>query len=219
MGPTGPSGVSVKGATGPTGPSGPTGVGNPGATGATGATGPAGPNKWTVNVPDLLEQLTWAINQGGPQAGGSSEVFQFLSNVGRVINRQPTFRTPPREPSKPYAPDLLPLIQQLTWATNEKPLAPSVETFLGTIAWYYRGTFPNLNPGQYSKPTTPPLPEALQYLPLDELPFIYQVIYWLINEGEKGNQKAWDFLKAIGHYLLVPPLATVSPGPFRYPYR
>lgn len=170
-----------------------------------------------TNVPDLLEQMTWAINEGGPFVGGKQEVYEFLANVGRVINITPSRTAASKPPVKPYAPDLLPLIQQMAWSANEKPMPASIETFLATITWYLTGKTPNLNnTGPFFKPTGPPLPPALQSLPLNEIPFVYQVAYWLINEGAAGNQQARAFLEALGHYLFFPNPRTAV-GPFRYP--
>ena len=161
--------------------------------------------------------MTWAINQGGPDAGGKEEVYQFLTDVGRVILAQPS-RTAPARTWKPYAPDLLPLIQQMAWASAEDTPAPSVYNFLNTISYYFRLTGPVAIQAKYKKPTgpNPYTPPALQYLPLDQLPFIFQVANWLINDGVTGNQQAWDFLLAIGYYLKNP-VKTTFAGPFQYP--
>jgi hypothetical protein len=167
------------------------------------------------NVQDLLEQMTWAINEGGPGVGGRQEVFEFLANIGRVIQASPTFGAPPRNPRQPYPPDLLPLIQQLAWASNERPLSPAIEFFLSTISWYFKGTGPFMNTGPYLRPTFPPLPRALQSLPLNDLSEVYRVAYWLINEGT-GNPKAYAFMEAVGHYLFQRTPRTVA-GPHRYP--
>ena len=203
--------------TGPQGFTGMTGSrGATGFTGTTGATGPAGPNKWMMNIPDLLEQMTWAINEGGPSSGGKKEVFEFLSNVGRVIGATPAFTNPARPPTGPYAPDLLPLIQQMSWETGQNPLDDRVINFLYTIAWYFTGTGPKLFPPPFPKPTGPPPPPALQSLPLEDIPSMYQVAYWLLNEGSSANPKARAFLVAIGQYLFQNPPRTGS-GPRRYP--
>jgi len=173
-----------------------------------------------MNIPDLLEQMTWAINQGGyDNAGktGKKEVFEFLSNIGRVIFAAPTATAPARTPSNPYSPDLLPLMEQMAWAAGDPNLAPSVYIFLYTISYYFRLTGPILVQAPYQKPTGPPLPPSLQSLPLDELPLIYQVAYWLINDGSTGNTKAWNFLQAIGTYLNAP-IRTTGTGLFEYPY-
>jgi hypothetical protein len=171
-----------------------------------------------INIPDLLEQMTWAINQGGPAVGGKQEVFEFLYDVGRVILTQPAANAPPRQPSQPYAPDLLPLIQKMAWASAEDSPTTFVYAFLNTISYYFRLTGPVMAPAKFKKPTgpNPYLPPALQSLPMDQLPLMYQVIYWLINDGMTGNSKAWAFLQALSFYFNVP-IKTTSAGPFQYP--
>lgn len=72
-----------------------------------------------------------------------------------------------------------------------------------------------MNTGPYLRPTSPPLPPALKSLPLIDLPDLYQIAYWLINEG-RGNPVAYAFMQAVGHYLFQPTPRTV-PGPYRYP--
>jgi hypothetical protein len=170
-----------------------------------------------VTVQDLLEQMTWAINEGGPAAGGKQEVFEFLTNIGRVISANPTYATPPREPRRPYPQELLPLIQQLTWATGERSLPTNIETFLATISWYFKGTGPIIHTGAYLRPKSPPLPQALKSLPLVDLPDLYQIAYWLINEGQ-ANPIAYAFMQAVGYYLFQSAPRTVA-GPYRYPTR
>jgi hypothetical protein len=171
-----------------------------------------------TSVPDLLEQMTWAINEGGPLVGGKQEVFEFLSNVGRVIFAGPSRTNPAKPPTGPYAPDLLPMIQQLSWATATASAFgnTSVSYFLQTVAWYLTGTGPKLNTPPYPQPTQPPLPPALQSLPVSDIPDLYQIAYWLINEGSSGNQKARAFIEAIGYYLFHQNVRT-SPWIYRYP--
>jgi hypothetical protein len=172
-----------------------------------------------IDIADLLEQMTWAINQGGPGAGGPEEVYEFLYDVGRVILAVPSPTAPPREPRGNYPPDLLPLIQQMAWASAEDAPVHPVYTFLNTISYYYKLTGPLLREARFKKPTgpNPNIPPALKSLPLSQLPFIFQVAYWMINDGATGNKQAWDFLLAIGHYLSQN-LKTTFPGPFQYPY-
>jgi hypothetical protein len=170
-----------------------------------------------TNVPDLLEQFTWAINQGGPGVGGKEEVFQFLSNVGRVIAAKPLLTAAART-TAPYAPDLLPMIQQMTWEAAVSPFSTAnAALFLQTVAWYLTGTGPKPNPPQYEKPISPPLPTALQSVPIADISDVYQIAYWLINEGISGNKKARAFIEAIGWYLGHPNPLTVK-GNMQYPY-
>jgi hypothetical protein len=171
-----------------------------------------------INIPDLLEQMTWAINQGGPSVGGKQEVYEFLVDVGRVILAQPSVTAPARQPIGPYSPDLLPLIQQMAWASADENPTPAVYTFLYTISYYFRLTGPIMSPAKYKKPTgpNPYLPPALQQLPLDQLPLMYQVAYWLINDGVTGNSKAWAFLQALSNYFGAP-IRTTLAGPVQYP--
>jgi len=171
-----------------------------------------------TNVPDLLEQMTWAINQGGPNAGGggAQEVYEFLANIGRVFWATPKTTSGARPPVGPYAPDLIPLMQQIAWEVNNKTPNRDVEVFLSTISYYFSGNSPSLaHWGPYFKPTFPPPPAAVQSLPLNDIPSLLQVAYWLINEGA-GNPKAWAFLQAVAHYLFQT-IRTTSPGRWRYP--
>lgn len=163
---------------------------------------------------DLLEQMTWAINEGGET---KPEVYQFLANIGSAINVTPVRTGTPRPPQGQYAPDLLPLMQQLGWTIGGNRSSASVTTFLKTIAYYLIFTGPNLNPGPYQKPTFPPTPQSIQYMPdLVQFPYLFDIIYWLINDGITGNQKAWVFLESLGKRLNNPPRTTL-PGPYRYP--
>jgi len=170
-----------------------------------------------MNVPDLLEQMTWAINEGGKV---HAPVFQFLSNIARVINHAgPSAVVLPKSPTGIYAPDLLPLMQQLAWAVGDPVRPADVVTFLKTMAYYLANSPPNLASGTYQKPTFAPMPEALQYLvPAEKIPPLLQVAYWLINEGATGNQKAWEFLKAVGGRMNARPLIEVS-GPYQFPIK
>ena len=171
-----------------------------------------------TNVPDLLEQFTWAINQGGPGVGGKQEVFQFLSNVGRVIFASPSPTAAAHGPTGPYAPDLLPMIQQMAWEAADNPFTGSnVAYFLQTVAWYLTGTGAKAPTPSYLKPTTPPLTTALQSLPIADISDVYQIAYWLINEGIAGNKKARAFIEAIGWYLGHPS-PTTGKGNMQYPY-
>jgi hypothetical protein len=171
-----------------------------------------------TNVPDLLEQFTWAINEGGPGIGGREEVYQFLSNVGRVILAKPSATAAAKPPTAPYAPDLLPMIQQMAWEAADSPFTTtSVSYFLQTVAWYLTGTGPRPNTPPYQTPTFPPLTTALQSLPIADIPDVYQIAYWLINEGISGNKKARAFIEAIGWYLGRPSPLTVQ-GNMRYPF-
>jgi hypothetical protein len=170
-----------------------------------------------TNVPDLLEQFTWAINQGGPAAGGRQEVFQFLTNVGRIFFASPSPTAAASGPTGPYAPDLLPMIQQMAWEAADSPFTTtSVAYFLQTVAWYLTGTGPKPNTPIYLKPTAPPLTTALQSLPVADISDVYQIAYWLINEGVLGNPKARAFIQAIGWYLGRSP--TPGKGNMQYPY-
>lgn len=159
--------------------------------------------------------MTWAINEGG--APIRPEVYEFLVNVGRAINVTPFRTATARPPTGPYAPDLLPLMQQMAWTTNQYPLTTEVQTFLKTISWFFTSTGANMNPGPYTKPTFPPIPTALESLPLTSIQFLLQVAYWLINEGDSPQyQEARDFLVAVGIHLRHPNPRT-APGPYRYP--
>ena len=172
-----------------------------------------------TNVPDLLEQMTWAINQGGPNAGGggTQAVYEFLSNIGRVVWATPKTTTPPRTPVGPYAPDLIPFMQQIAWEANDKTPNREVEIFLSTISYYFSDRAPSLaHWGPYFKPTFAPPPTAVQYLPLNDIPSLLQVAYWLLNEGSNGNPKAWAFLQALAHYLFQT-IRTTFPGKWPYP--
>src|SRR6185503_20477309 len=119
----------------------------------------------------------------------------------------------------PYAPDLLPMIQQMAWeaAANPFSTATSASYFLQTVAWYLTGTGPRSNTAPYQKPTFPPLTTALQSVPIADISDVYQIAYWLINEGISGNKKARAFIEAIGWYLGRPSPLTVA-GNMQYPY-
>jgi hypothetical protein len=170
------------------------------------------------NIPDLLEQFTWAINEGGPAAGGRQEVYEFLSNVGRSFLTRPATGAAPKPPTGPYPPDLLPLIQQLAWNAAESAFGNSEAAyFLQTVTWYLTGTGPKPNTPPYLKPTFAPLPTALQSVPIPDPADIFQIAYWLINEGVSGNKKARAFIEAIGWYLGRLQPITVA-GSMKYPY-
>ena len=169
-----------------------------------------------TSVPDMLEQMTWAINEGGPlgPGRGKQEVYEFLSNIAPMLAApRPSLTSPTRPPLQPYSPDVLPLIQQMAWLINEFPT--NVLTFLKTLSFYFSSPLRFMT-GPYVQPMTPPLPPALQYMPMEDLEALYQVIYWLLNEGAFGNQKARGFLEAIGYYLSQGTPRTL-PGQFRYP--
>lgn len=105
------------------------------------------------------------------------------------------------------------------WAMNFSVdrVAPMYEEYFGML--YFTGTGPNLTTGPYLKPTGPPLPAALQSLPLNDLPSLYQAASWVINDGSPpygGNEQAWKFLEAKGHYLGYR-LKSTGPGKYRYP--
>jgi hypothetical protein len=158
--------------------------------------------------------MTWAINEGGE---AKPEVYQFLTNIGSAINTTPLKTATPRPPTGAYAPDLLPLMQQMAWACGDRGRPPAVELFLRTIAYYLTLTLPNLNTGPFLAPTMPPTPAAFQSMvQFNEIPALLQVAYWLINDGLLGNQKAWIFLESLGRRLNMPPRTTL-PGQFHYP--
>jgi hypothetical protein len=165
--------------------------------------------------------MTWAINEGYPYLPDRQAVLEFISNIGQVLS-PPAIPQPlqARPPTNPYPDDLLPLIQQLAWKLSETPSRdPSVAKFLSTVGHYLGRP---VDPGkvqQFSKPMFPPLPPALYSLPLNELPALCQVAYWLMNEGssaDDGNPQAWRFLEALAYYLRCLPLST-GKGPWRYP--
>jgi hypothetical protein len=170
------------------------------------------------NVPDLLEQITFAINKGGPTAvggGGPIEAFALVSNIGKNIGATPFSSTAPTNPQGPYSPDLLPLMEQMAWAINNASTDQNVYTFIKTIAYYLQCTV-TLQQGEFKQRNTPPLPAALHYMPTEDLSLVYQVTYWLINEGKTFNPKAWGFLKALSYYLFKP-IGPEGTGQFRYP--
>jgi hypothetical protein len=143
--------------------------------------------------------MTWAINEGYPYLPDRQAVLEFISNIGQVLS-PPAIPQPlqARPPTNPYPDDLLPLIQQLAWKLSETPSRdPSVAKFLSTVGHYLGRP---VDPGkvqQFSKPMFPPLPPALYSLPLNELPALCQVAYWLMNEGspaDDGNPHAWTFV-------------------------
>jgi hypothetical protein len=167
-------------------------------------------------VPDLLEQITNAINRGGFQQPGQGYLicYEFLSNIGALMNLHPVKDAAPRS-NEPFSADVLPLIQQMTWALNNNSSVKEVQNFLKTIAFYLDATFVQ-GTGPFVQPSTPPLPPALEFMPLDNINTLYQVTYWLINQGRIGNPKAWAFLQAIAFYLFRN-IKTEGTGPFRYP--
>ena len=166
--------------------------------------------------------MTWAINGGSPYSPDRQAILEFISNIGQVLSPPaiPQF-LPARPPTNPYPADLLPLIQQLAWKVSETSSRdPSVDNFFATVAHYLRR--PPFDPRKvlsFPKPMSPPLPPALYSLPLNELPALCQVAYWLMNEGspaDDGNPQAWRFLEALAYYLRCLPLST-GKGPWRYP--
>gem|GEM_PF-4147162 len=166
-------------------------------------------------MPDLLEQMTWAINAGGTV---KPIIMEFLSNIGKAINVTPAAPVATIGPVGPTAPDLLPLMQQIAWAVGAPPPKPiNLDLFLETIAYYLIFTGANQSGGNFRKPTGPPMPSSLESLVgLDEIPRLMQVAFWLINEGGRGNQKAWGFLQSLG-VRLNKTIVTIAPGPYRFP--
>jgi hypothetical protein len=218
----GPSGApGATGATGSQGPSGATGAtgatGPQGAQGPTGPTGPPGPNKWMVNVPDLLEQITAAINRGGfePPGQGYVECYEFLENIAAVLRVPQVGKNSSPRANDPFSPDVLPLIQQMSWALAVTPFGPGVQGFVKALV-FYLGISTQIGSAQYPQPTNPPLPPALHYLPMTDIQDLYEITYWLISEGQSGNAKAWAFLQAISAYLNKP-IRVFGPAPMRYP--
>jgi hypothetical protein len=110
------------------------------------------------------------------------------------------------------------MIQQMAWEAAGSPFTgTSVAYFLQTVAWYLTGTGPRSATPPYLKPTAPPLlPVALQYLPEADISDVYQIAYWLINDGVIGNKKGRAFIEAIGWYLGRSP--TPGKGGMQYPF-
>jgi hypothetical protein len=159
--------------------------------------------------------MTWAINEGGQM---KKEVFEFLTNIGIAVNAKPSASVATLSPIGPYAPDLLPLMQQMAWAAGEPVRPQAILTFLQTVAYYLALTGPIINPGPYQRPTIPPTPPALRYfVPSTEIPSLFQVAFWLINDGSTGNQQAWNFITALGQRLIRNNPLTTASGPYYYP--
>jgi hypothetical protein len=173
-----------------------------------------------MNVPDLLEQMTWAIDEGGPT---KPAIFEFLSNIAYAQGTiGPSASYPVRFPTGTYAEDVLPLLHQIAWALGDPVRTTEVATFIVTLTLYVANNKnPKLNTrGPYPKPTLAPMPEALRFLmPPEKISPLLQVIYWMINEGEEKHPKAWAFLKAVAARIggSGQPVHT-GVGPYQYPY-
>jgi hypothetical protein len=159
--------------------------------------------------------MTWAINAGGTV---KPEVYQFLADVGKgSVNATPSTSVPTIGTVGPYAPDLLPLMQQMAWAVGTDDRFQSVKVFLNTVAWYLNQIDAKFFTGPYQRPTLA-MPPALQYLVLEnEISSLFQVAYWLINMGASGNVQAWNFLLALSTRLVNRVPATTAKGPYQYP--
>lgn len=168
-------------------------------------------------MPDLLEQMTWAINAGGTV---KTEVYQFLADIGvPAINATPSTTVATIGPVGPYAPDLLPLMQQMAWLAADQIRPQSVKMFLSTVAYYLNNIPANMKTGPFVKPTAT-MPTALQnWVSEAEISSLFEVAVWLINMGATGNQQAWNFLLAMSTRLVNRGPANSLTGPFPYPTR
>lgn len=234
-GPTGATGVGTTGVTGATGmtgatgPSGPTGLvgmtgptgvtglrGVTGPSGPTGPTGPALPYKWMYPVPELMEEMGNAIREAGPLTGPREAVYEFLFNLGQNLNTGP-IRNTHGNPG-PYSPDVLTLFQQLAWAFANTNADFNIYAFISTVGFYV-GRSVNVVTPRFKKPTQPPTPISVPYMPFVSISSLFQMMGWLIADGSGGNQKAWSFMVALAQYGFILPLVNTGPAPdqWRYP--
>lgn len=170
-----------------------------------------------VDLGDLAEQLTWAINV---EAGASDPmVWQLIETLAFCINKTGPYYTGPLNPKNAYSPQTPLLAQNLGWyLANPAPPNSTPAKFLDSICFYLRGTMY----GSYSGFGPYQQNEAGFGSLLGDMNPLLQRLYWLFNLGQTranhtAGAKIWNLLVSLSLRLRASGPVYSGGGPYQFP--